>query len=74
MFEFRKPVYFICDPKLAKKLAVKDFDFFVDRKLVFDEKVDKIFGKSLVSLQGSKWKGEREYIGGRFVFYCTNLF
>jgi hypothetical protein len=58
MFEFRTPVYVIRDPKLAKKLAVKDFDYFVDHRVVLDENTDKLFGKSLFSLQGQKWRGE----------------
>lgn len=58
MFEFRKPIYFINDPKLVKKMAVKDFDYFVDHRVVVDENVDKLFGKSLISLQGQKWRGE----------------
>lgn len=66
IFEFRKPIFFIRDPKLAKKLAVKDFDFFVDRKVVLDESIDKMFGKSLVSLQGSKWKDMRATLSPMF--------
>jgi cytochrome P450 family 9 len=58
MFEFRRPVYFVRDPKLAKKLAVKDFDYFMDHRVVLDESIDKLFGKSLVSLKGQKWRGE----------------
>lgn len=59
MFEFRRPVYLILDPKLAKKLAVKDFDHFTDHRVVLDENIDKLFGKSLFSLQGQKWRGEK---------------
>lgn len=58
MFEFRKPIYFVRDPKLAKKLAVKDFDFFVDHRSVINEDIDKMFGKALISLRGQKWRGE----------------
>lgn len=58
MFEFRKPVFFVRDPKLAKKLAIKDFDYFVDHRVVLDENTDKLFGKSLISLQGQKWRGK----------------
>lgn len=58
MFEFRRPVYFVRDPKLAKKLAVKDFDYFMDHRVVLDDNIDKLFGKSLVSLKGQKWRGE----------------
>lgn len=58
MFEFRRPIYFIRDPKLAKKMAVKDFDNFVDHRIVVDENIDKLMGKALVSLQGQKWRGK----------------
>lgn len=53
----RNPTFTIRDPKVAKKLAVKDFDYFVDRQTVMDESVDKMFGKSLVALKGQKWRG-----------------
>lgn len=58
MFQFRNPVFFIRDPKLVKKLAVKDFDNFLDHRVFIDEDADKMFGKSLVSLQGQKWRGK----------------
>jgi cytochrome P450 family 9 len=58
MFEFRKPVYIIRDPKLAKQMAIKDFDYFVNHTVVMDDNTDKLFGKSLISLQGQKWRGK----------------
>jgi hypothetical protein len=39
-------------------MAVKDFDYFVDHRIVIDGKVDKLFGRSLVSLLGNEWRGE----------------
>lgn len=57
LFEFRKPLFLIRDPKLLKKLAVKDFDYFMDHRVVIDESTDKMFGKSLISLKGQKWRG-----------------
>ena len=51
-------MYFIRDPKLVKKLAVKDFDNFVDHRVIIDETVDKMFGKALISLKGQKWRGK----------------
>lgn len=57
MFEFRKPIFIIRDPKLLKKMAVKDFDHFVDHRVIIDETIDKMFGKSLISLTGNKWRG-----------------
>lgn len=39
-------------------MAVKDFDHFVDHRVVVDESMDKMLGKSLISLTGQKWRGE----------------
>lgn len=57
MFQFRKPIYFVRDPKLVKRMAVKDFDYFVDHRVIIDDSMDKLFGKALISLQGQKWRG-----------------
>ena len=58
MFEFRKPYVFIRDPKIAKQLAVKDFDYFMDHRTLISEDVDPLFGKALVVLTGQKWRGQ----------------
>ena len=57
MFEFSKPIFIIRDPKLIKQMAIKDFDNFTDHRVFFDESMNKILGKSLVTLRGQKWKG-----------------
>lgn len=57
LFEFRRPVVFVRDPKIVKHLAVKEFDHFMDHRVVITEDIDPMFGKSLVSLTGQKWKG-----------------
>lgn len=62
MFQFLKPMFFIRDPKLLKKLAIKDFDHFPDHRTIIDEKVDKLFGKSLVALTGDKWRGGNTFL------------
>jgi len=49
--------FFVRDPKLLKKLAVKDFDSFLDHRMFLSEEVDPLFGKALFSLRGQKWKG-----------------
>ncbi len=43
MFDFRKPFYFIRDPEIIKKLAVKDFDHFENHRSFIDEDVDLLF-------------------------------
>lgn len=45
------------DPKLIKKLAVKDFEYFLDHKMLPGEDVDPFCGRVLFALQGQKWKG-----------------
>lgn len=57
MFEFSTPAFLIRDPKLLKKLAVKDFDSFLDHKIILNEDVDPLFGRALFSLKGQKWRG-----------------
>lgn len=47
----------IRDPKLVKQMAVKDFDYFMDHRVIITEDIDPMFGKALVSLKGQKWKG-----------------
>ncbi len=59
MFDFRKPMYSVRDPDVVKQLAVKDFDHFEDHRSFVDEKVDPMFGNSLISLKGSKWRDMR---------------
>lgn len=58
LFQFRRPTFFVRDPKLLKFLTVKEFDHFPDHGNFMDESVDKMFGKSLVNLNGDKWRGE----------------
>lgn len=57
-FEFRRPVVGIRDPKIVKQLAVKDFDYFSDHRVIITEDIDPWFGKILISLQGQRWKGK----------------
>ena len=59
-FEFFTPAYIVRDPKLLKKLAVKDFDSFADHRMFLDEKIDPLFGRALFSLQGQKWRGSTD--------------
>jgi cytochrome P450 family 9 len=58
IFEFSRPIFIVRDPQLIKKMTVKDFDYFMDHRVVVTEDFDVLFGKSLISLQGQKWKGE----------------
>jgi cytochrome P450 family 9 len=45
------------DPKLLKKLTVKEFDSFPDHQTVIPEEADSFFNRVLFSLKGQKWRG-----------------
>lgn len=58
LFEFRLPAFFARDPELIKRLAIKEFDNFTDRRMIIDEEVEPIFAKTVFGMRGQKWKGE----------------
>lgn len=66
LFDMRKPFYSIRDPEVLKQLAVKDFDHFEDHRSFVDEKADVMFGNSLISLKGSKWRDMRATLSPAF--------
>lgn len=59
IFAFRRPVLIISDPEVVKRIAVKDFEHFLDHRVIFEEQNDSLFAKSLVSLKGQRWKNMR---------------
>jgi len=40
IFSFDKPILLIRDAELVKNILVKDFQYFIDRVISFDEKLD----------------------------------
>ncbi|KAG5679852.1 hypothetical protein PVAND_009389 [Polypedilum vanderplanki] len=73
IFEFSRPVFMVRDPKLIKQMAVKDFDYFMDHRVVLTEEIDELFGKSLISLQGQKWKDMRSTLSPAFTGHKMRL-
>lgn len=75
MFEFRRPAVLVRDPKLIKQLCVKDFDYFMDHRIILTEDIDKMMGNTLFVLQGQKWKDMRGTLSPAFTgkfFNCTS--
>ncbi|XP_053607719.1 cytochrome P450 9e2-like [Plodia interpunctella] len=64
-YDFIKPLLFIKDLELIKKITVKDFDNFVDHQDFFNRK-DDFFGRNLFSLQGQEWKDMRSTLSPAF--------
>ena len=61
----------ITDPKIVKQLAVKDFDYFMDHRVVITEETDPILGNMLTALTGHKWKGENKNLN--FAIFVQNF-
>lgn len=66
LFDMRNPLYLIRDAELVKRVAIKDFDQFVDHRSFFDGENDPIFGKNLVSLKGEDWREMRTNLSPAF--------
>jgi cytochrome P450 len=56
IFSFDKPILLIRHMELVKNIQVKDFQTFMDRILLVDEKFEPIFGNTLTVLKGSLWR------------------
>nr|XP_019557469.2 probable cytochrome P450 9f2 [Aedes albopictus]XP_029731419.1 probable cytochrome P450 9f2 [Aedes albopictus] len=67
-YEMTKPTYMVRDPKMIKKITIKDFDSFTDRTPIFGETVpaDSLFFNSLFSLRGQKWRDMRSTLSPAF--------
>ncbi|XP_063929991.1 cytochrome P450 6k1-like [Zophobas morio] len=59
IYIFHKPALVIRDPKLLKKVFVKDFNKFMNRELASNEKVDPLMYHSLFGSSDQVWKNLR---------------
>ncbi len=58
--------YFVRDPKIFKRLAIKDFDYFENHRDFVDAKMDELFANTLFLLQGEKWRQMRTTLSPAF--------
>ncbi|XP_069676418.1 probable cytochrome P450 6a14 [Periplaneta americana] len=58
VFQFRSPVLVVRDPDMIKLVMVKDFPYFQDRRVSFNEKKEPL-SAHLLNLRGSQWRGLR---------------
>lgn len=66
IFDFSIRQYIFRDPEAYKQIAIKDFDHFLDHRILLDEKVDKLIGNSLFALHGEKWRQMRATLSPAF--------
>jgi len=56
IFSFDKPILLIHDLELVKNILVKDFQYFIDRVISLDEKLDPLSSKTLFAIKGQLWR------------------
>jgi hypothetical protein len=56
IFSFDKPSLLIRDPELVKNILVKDAQYFVDRTISLNEKLDPLFSRGLFAIKGQRWR------------------
>ncbi|XP_075219352.1 putative cytochrome P450 6a14 [Lycorma delicatula] len=59
LFQLRNPSLLIRSPELIKQILVKDFMYFTDRGIYYDEEREPLTAH-LVNLEGEKWKVLRQ--------------
>ncbi|XP_053685851.1 probable cytochrome P450 9f2 [Sabethes cyaneus] len=70
LFDTNIPMYVLRDPELIKKIAVKDFDHFMDHRPLFGENhpdgSEMLFPKTLFALNDQKWRNMRATLSPAF--------
>lgn len=65
-FDFRTPAIVIRDPELIKLIATKNFDHFVNHRGFVNPNREPLFGHSLFSLRGDRWREIRTLLTPAF--------
>ncbi|KAH9628879.1 hypothetical protein HF086_001114, partial [Spodoptera exigua] len=64
-YEFVNELIVIRDIDLIKKIAVKDFEYFLDHRSIFSSS-ESYFSRNLFSLKGQEWKDMRSTLSPAF--------
>ncbi|XP_039753921.1 uncharacterized protein LOC120629162 [Pararge aegeria] len=65
-YEFIKPIILVRDLELVKKIAIKDFEHFLDHRSFTDDLIEPLFARNLFSLKGQEWKDMRSTLSPAF--------
>ncbi|KAF5280486.1 hypothetical protein FQA39_LY18051 [Lamprigera yunnana] len=65
-YQFNKPVLYIRDIDLIRKITIKDFDHFTDHSSFLEENVEPLMDKNLFNLKGQRWRNMRATLSPSF--------
>ncbi|XP_026332430.1 cytochrome P450 9e2-like, partial [Hyposmocoma kahamanoa] len=65
-FKFTSPVLVVRDIKMIKKIAIEDFEHFLDHNRIINKDTDPLFGRNLLALKGQEWKDMRSTLSPAF--------
>lgn len=65
-FDFSIRQYILRDPEAFKRIAIKDFDYFEDHRVLLDGTGDELFVKSLFNMSGETWRQMRATLSPAF--------
>ncbi|XP_017770134.1 PREDICTED: cytochrome P450 9e2-like [Nicrophorus vespilloides] len=66
IYQMTTPTLMLRDPDLIKQIAVKDFDYFTDRRSFVPDDCDPLWNKNLFVLKGEKWRDMRATLSPAF--------
>ena len=75
-FILGQPVWLVDDEELGKRIIIKDFDYFMDRRVIDSE--EKYLNSFLTNLRGNDWKKMRAimscvFTGGRLKLMTKHI-
>ena len=65
LYEIQKPTLVVCEPELIRRIMIKDFDYFSNRRDMTLSGKDEWMNEMLTMVNGEQWK--------RF-HYFSNIF
>ncbi|CAD0254264.1 unnamed protein product [Spodoptera exigua] len=64
-YDMTTPILIVRDLEMLKRITVKDFEHFIDRRS-FTTELDPMFGRGLLLLHGDEWKAMRSTMSPAF--------
>lgn len=66
VFQFMQPVLIVKSTELIKQICVKDFDHFLNHKVLLPDGVEELLSKNLLQLKDQTWKNMRATLSPSF--------